>query len=86
MLRQCGVALSRAELRVVQAPQRYRWYSTARARELLARLPVPKPAVFFVDDTLNDPAFDAEAIGRANATSSSISCPTVGPTARRRAT
>lgn len=67
LLRQCGVALARAELRVVQAPQRFRRYSTAVSRELLARLPVPKPAVFFVDDTLNDPAFDAEAIGRANA-------------------
>ena len=26
----------------------------------------PKPAVFFVEDTRNDPAYEAEAIGRAN--------------------
>jgi hypothetical protein len=67
LLRQCGVALSRAELRVVQAPRRFHFYSTPVSRELLARLPVDKPAVFFVDDTRNDPAFDAEAIGRGNA-------------------
>ena len=67
LLRQCGVALSGAELRLVQAPRRFHDYSTPVSRELLARMPVPKPAVFFVDDTRNDPAFDAEAIGRANA-------------------
>jgi hypothetical protein len=67
LLRQCGLALSRAELRVVQAPGRFRVYFTPVSRELLARLPAPRPAVFFVDDTRNDPAFDAEAIGRENA-------------------
>lgn len=67
LLRQCGVVLSRAELRVVQAPARFRVYFTPVSRELLARLPAPRPAVFFVDDTRNDPAFDAEAIGRENA-------------------
>jgi hypothetical protein len=67
LLRQCGVALSRAQLRIVQAPLRFHAYFTPVSRELLARLPVDKPAIFFVDDTRNDPAFDAEAIGRANA-------------------
>jgi hypothetical protein len=68
LLGQCGVALSRAELRVVQAPRRFHFYFTPVSRELLAQLPVSRPAVFFVDDTRNDPAFDAEAIGRGNAT------------------
>jgi hypothetical protein len=67
LLQQCGVALAGAELRVVQAPPRFHSYFTPLSRELLGRLRVPKPAAFFVDDTLNRPAYDAEAIGRANA-------------------
>jgi Cu/Ag efflux protein CusF len=66
-LSQCGVALSSADLHVVQAPRRFHVYATPASRELLRRLPVRKPAIFFVDDTRNDPPFDAEAIGRANA-------------------
>jgi hypothetical protein len=66
-LGQCNVTLVRAELHVVEAPRRFHFYSTPLSRELLRRLPVAKPAVFFVDETLNRPAFDAEAIGRANA-------------------
>ena len=67
LLAQCGVTLAGAQLHTVQAPRRFHVYMTAASRELLRRLPVRKPAVFFVDDTLNDPPFDAEAIGRANA-------------------
>jgi hypothetical protein len=67
LLRQCAIGLSRAELRVVQAPARFRVYRTPVSRELLARLPAPRPALFFVDDTRNDPPFDAEAVGRGNA-------------------
>ena len=36
-------------------------------REFARRSGLGKPAIFFVDDTLQRPAFDAEAIGRANA-------------------
>jgi hypothetical protein len=67
LLGQCGVTLAGAELRVVEAPHRFRFYSTPVSRELLRLLPVTKPAVFFVDETHNRPAFDAEAIGRGNA-------------------
>ena len=67
LLRQCGVALSSAELSIIKAPSRFRYYATEASRELLRRLPVSKPAIFFVDDTLNSPSYDAEAIGRANA-------------------
>lgn len=67
LLAQCGVALSGAQLHTVQAPRRFLVYATPVSRELLRRLPARKPAIFFVDDTLNDPPFDAEAIGRANA-------------------
>lgn len=67
LLAQCGVGLFRVELSVVQAPPSFRVYATPVSRELLRRMPARKPAIFFVDDTLNDPPFDAEAIGRANA-------------------
>ena len=67
LLGQCGIAVARAELRVVEAPRHFHFYATAVSRGLLRRLRVAKPALFFVDDTLNRPAFDAEAIGRANA-------------------
>lgn len=67
LLRQCSVAISKVELSVLSTPARYRDYWTPASRELLRRRPLSKPAVFFVDETLNDPAYDAEAIGRANA-------------------
>lgn len=66
LLGQCRVALTHAGLRVVEAPRRFHFYATPVSRELLRRMPVAKPALFFVEDTLNRPAFDAEAIGRAN--------------------
>lgn len=69
LLAQCGVALSAAELHLVQAPRRFHAYFTPVSRELLRRLPVRKPAIFFVEDTHNEPPFDAEAVGRANAAS-----------------
>lgn len=63
LLRRCGVALSHAELRVVEAPSRFRHYFTPASRELLQRLRAFKPAILFVDDTLNDPAYDAKRSG-----------------------
>jgi hypothetical protein len=65
----CAIALERVELRLLEAPRRFHFYSTAASRELLAKVAVRKPAVFFVEDTYNEPAFDAEAIGRGNAAS-----------------
>jgi len=67
LLAQCGVALAGAELRLLEAPRRFHFYSTPVSRELLQDLRVSKTAMFFVDDTLNRPAYDAEAIGLANA-------------------
>jgi hypothetical protein len=64
----CGIALTQLELRTIAAPRRFHFYSTAVSRALLQTLAVPKPALFFVEDTHNRPAFDAEAIGEANAT------------------
>lgn len=67
LLGQCGITLAHAEMRVIEAPRRFHDYTTAVSRELLRHLKVPRPALFFVDDTLNRPGFDAEAIGRINA-------------------
>jgi hypothetical protein len=67
LLAQCGVALTGAELRLIEAPREFHFYSTPVSRELLRVLQVSGPAVFFVEGTRSQPAFDAEAIGRANA-------------------
>jgi len=65
ILAQCGVALERAELETLAAPA-YLDFSTPAARTLARSHPVGRPAVYLVRDTRNRPAFDAEAIGRAN--------------------
>ena len=67
LLAPCGVAFASVDVNLVDAPARFRIYSTPVSRELLRVLPVKKPALFFVDDTHNRPAFDAEAIGASNA-------------------
>ena len=66
LLGQCGVAVVHAELRLIDAPRRFHYYHTPESRELLRWIDAPRPALFFVEDTKNDPAFDAEAIGLAN--------------------
>jgi hypothetical protein len=63
---QCGVALARAELVLIDAPLRYRDFHTPVSRELARALPLARPAVYFVAGTRQRPAFDAEAIGRGN--------------------
>lgn len=67
LLAQCGVELSRAELCVIEAPRGFHFFFTPASRELLRRMSIAKPGVFFVEDTRNWPAHDAEAIGRGNA-------------------
>ncbi len=67
LLGQCGVALGAAELRLLEAPARFHFYSTPVSRELLRGMAVARPAIFFVEDTRNQPAYDAEAIGQENA-------------------
>lgn len=69
LLAQCGIGIVHAEVKTVDAPRRFHFYSTPVSRELLRTLAVSKPAVFFVDETLNRPAYDAETIGLANAVS-----------------
>src|SRR5687768_3332632 len=66
LLGQCGIRLAAADLHVIEAPRRFHDYYTPISRELLSATHVPRPAIFFVEDTRNEPAFDAEAIGLAN--------------------
>lgn len=66
ILAQCGLRLRRATLRVIDVPQRFQLLYTPASRVLAGRLAIEAPAVFLVRDTLNEPAFDAEAFGRGN--------------------
>jgi len=66
ILAQCGVQTT-AYLHEFDGPRRYRNLSTPVSRELARKMRLGRPTIFFVDDTLHQPAFDAEAIGRANA-------------------
>ncbi len=66
ILAQCGIRTTLVELREFEGPARYRYLATPTSRELARRLRLARPAVFFVADTLNRPAFDAEAVGRGN--------------------
>jgi hypothetical protein len=62
---QCGVGFRGFEVFEVRAPRRYLYFNDAHATALVRGFEVPRPAVFFVRDTLQRIAFDAEAIGRA---------------------
>jgi hypothetical protein len=66
ILAQCGIAVARAELLRVRAPARFRDFFVPAARELARSLGLEKPTVYFVADTRQRPAFDAEAIGWSN--------------------
>jgi len=65
ILSACGLQ-TLASLHEFDGPHRYRNLSSAASRELARELRLGTPTVFFVDNTLHQPAFDAEAIGRAN--------------------
>ncbi|MCG6874429.1 MAG: hypothetical protein LJE97_05010 [Betaproteobacteria bacterium] len=69
ILAQCGIRTTFVALYEFDGPARYRYLATPVSRDLARRVRLARPAVFFVADTLNQPAFDAEAIGRANSRS-----------------
>ena len=66
ILGQCGVALKGVELLRIAAPIRFHDFLTPVSRELAATLQLGKPTVYFIAGTRQNPAFDAEAIGRGN--------------------
>ncbi len=83
ILAQCGVAMDRAEIHSLAAPNHLD-FSTPAARELARAHPVPRPAVYLVRDTKSRPAFDAEAIGRGNSVTRPELADTVWMTAATR--
>lgn len=66
LLGQCGVMLAALELTILQGSSYFQDFSTPAARDLARRVPLRRPTVYFLADTLQQPAFDAEAIGRGN--------------------
>lgn len=66
ILAQCGITPGGTELLRADVDARFRIFHTPTSRELARFLQFRKPAIFFVDGTRQDPAFDAEAIGRGN--------------------
>jgi hypothetical protein len=69
ILAQCGIAGAPPDVVHADEAPEYRQFQTPRSRTLARKLQPRRPAVFFVDGTLQRPAFDAEAIGRGNSRS-----------------
>ena len=66
ILGQCGIVGGTVQVVSADVDARFRIYRTPTARELARTLLPQAPAVYFVDDTRQNPAYDAEAIGRGN--------------------
>ena len=64
--RQCGVRFGEVSIQLLRVPRGLRYYDTANAIALMKALAPTTPAVWFMRDTLQEPAFDAETIGRSN--------------------
>jgi len=66
ILQRCGITAAPLEVVLIEAPEKYQFLDTPVSRVLAQTLALRKPTVYFVTDTNQDPAFDAEAVGRAN--------------------
>ena len=66
VLARCGVKLERVELISLAVPPGYVDVETPVSRALVRDYRVARPAVYFVPDSRNRPAFEAEAFGRGN--------------------
>jgi Zn-dependent protease with chaperone function len=69
ILEQCAIVSGGLELKRVDVEPRYRIFHTPSSRELARSLNLRTPAIYFVDGTRQNPAFEAEAIGRGNSRS-----------------
>jgi hypothetical protein len=66
IIAQCGVAVAKAELVRIDAPARFHDFHTPDSRELARALSLSRPTIYFIAGTRQQPAFEAEAIGRGN--------------------
>lgn len=66
ILAQCNIYIPEIDVRVLDGPDTYRYFHDTIAKQLVRRLPLPKPTVYFVRDTLQVDAYDAEAVGKSN--------------------
>jgi Zn-dependent protease with chaperone function len=69
ILGQCGIVPGATTLVRADVEARFRLFHTPTSRELARHLRPGTPAIYFVDGTRQNPAFDAEAIGRGNSRS-----------------
>jgi hypothetical protein len=66
ILAQCDVVLTAVDVPVLDGPEQYRYFHQLLGERLVGALALPTPVVYFVRDTLQVDAYDAEAIGRSN--------------------
>lgn len=66
ILAQCDIHVPEVDVRVLDGPDVFHHFHDRIATELVNRLDLPKPTVYFVRDTLQVEAYDAEAIGKSN--------------------
>ena len=66
ILAACDIRLDPVAVHTLAGPQLYRYFHDTIGSDLVAKTGLPKPTVYFVRDTLQVEAFDAEAIGRRN--------------------
>jgi hypothetical protein len=69
ILGQCAITTGKIDVVRVDDEPRFRLFHTPTSRELARKLRPRTPAIYFVDGTRQDPAFDAEAVGRGNSRS-----------------
>lgn len=66
ILAQCGISVPEVTVRLVEGPERAKIFRYDWSTELASRLAPERPAVFFIEGTLQDLPFEALALGRSN--------------------
>ncbi|MFQ5993875.1 MAG: S8 family serine peptidase [Acidiferrobacterales bacterium] len=65
-LEQCGIVIPSVDVYLLEGPETFRYFREHTAKELVRRLRFAKPTVYFVRDSLQQDAYEAEAIGKGN--------------------